>query len=269
MSTLPQQRHRLILDLLFEQGSVRISYLSEKLAVSEMTLRRDLTELEERGFLRRIHGGAALKSDPDLGFGMRLKQHRSEKRQIAVTVAEMVKPGQSIYLDAGTTCVEIARALLQHNIESPLEIQVITHGVNISAELAGHTGVRVHQIGGEIYRHTFSAIGPNTVDQIRGLYFDLFFMGVCGATPEAGWTNTSRAEVEVKQAALERARATYVVADSSKWEQVSFVPIAPLGAVRGWVSDAQLPAKVVKHLRGLGMEVRLTDENQSSAGKKR
>lgn len=268
MSTLSHQRHRLILDLLFEQGSVRIRELSEMMKVSEMTLRRDLIELEERGFLRRIHGGAALKSDPDLGFGLRHKQHRNEKRQIAGVVAQMVKPGQSVYLDAGTTCVEIARALLQRNIQSPLEIQVITHGVNIAAELAGHTGIRVHQIGGEIYRHTFSATGPTAVDQIRGLYFDYFFMGACGAHLEAGWTNTSRAEVEVKQAALSRARATYVVADSSKWEQVSFVPIAPLGAVRGWVSDAQLPAKVVKNLTGLGLEVKLVGESSNSSKKR-
>jgi len=259
MSALPHQRHRLILDLLYEQGSVRVSELSGKFAVSEMTLRRDLLELEERGLLQRIHGGATLKSD-NLGFGVRHKQHRNEKRLIGFSAAQMVKPGQSIYLDAGTTCVEVARALLKRNMEAPLEIQVTTHGVNIAAELAGHSGIRVHQIGGEVYRHTFATTGPSAVEQIEELYFDLFFMGVCGVHPEAGWTNTNRTEVDVKQAALKRAKGTYVVADSSKWEQVSFVSIAPLGAVQGWVSDARLSPKVTKHLDGLGLEVRLAEK---------
>lgn len=253
------QRNQAILRTLNDQGSVRSKDLAKKLKVSEMTIRRDLLELEQQGLLRRVHGGATALVN-HMGYGLRQKKQHEEKRALARQAALLVAPRQNIYLDAGTTAMEVAKALVKRNRQQPLHIQVITHGVNIATELIGHSGIAVHQIGGELYRDTFGAGGPGTAVQIRSFYFDYFFLAICGAEPTAGWTNTNLIEVEIKQAAMERARSTYVIADSSKWNQVSFVPIAPLGAANGWITDAALPKEAHKRLKALGLEVIMAPE---------
>ncbi len=253
--SLKTSRTQTILKALGEQGNVSIRNLSSTLNVSEMTLRRDLSDLESRGLVRRVHGGAVLASDRDPGFWLRYREFQKEKRLIGQAAAALIQPDQTIYLDTGTTSIEVARALVRRSLEEDLRVRVVTHAINVGAELAGNPKISLHQIGGEIFPETLGATGRETVRQIRALNFDLFFLGVSGGDPSAGWTNSSPVGIDTKQAALERAKKTHVVADSSKWGKVSFLTVAPLNGVDGWITDSGMSRTEQKKLRGLGLTV--------------
>jgi DeoR/GlpR family transcriptional regulator of sugar metabolism len=252
---IKSSRAQAILELLSERGSVALKDLTALLDASEMTLRRDLKDLEARGLARRVHGGAVLASDRDPGYWLRFKQFQKEKRAIGAFAARQVEPGQSIYIDSGTTAIEVARALVRRSLEENLKVRVTTHAINVGAELAGHPNITLHLIGGEIYPDTFGASGPATLLQIDTLNFDLFFLGVSGADTVAGWTASSPVGIDVKQAVLKRARRVFAVADSSKWERICFASITPIDAVDGWVTDARLPPQVGDALRLRGVKV--------------
>jgi len=258
---IKSSRTQAILELLAERGSVSLKDLTALLDASEMTLRRDLKDLEVRGLARRVHGGAVLASDRDPGYWLRFKQFQKEKRAIGIAAARQVESGQSIYLDTGTTAIEVARALVRRSLEENLKVRVSTHAINIGAELAGHPNITLHQIGGEVYPDTFGASGPATLAQIGALNFDLFFLGVSGIDIVAGWTASSPVGIDVKQAVLQRARRVFAIADSSKWEKVCFASITPVDAVDGWHTDARLPVEVGNALRQRGVNVlRAADE---------
>jgi DeoR/GlpR family transcriptional regulator of sugar metabolism len=250
MSALAHQRQHYILETLRQQGNVRVIDVSEHLSVSEMTIRRDLAELEDKGLLQRVYGGAVSSTSRDIAYSSRNAAFHDEKQAVAREAANLVKSGQSIFLDAGTTCMEIARALLERSRRERLQVNVTTHAINIATELAGHPNIRTYQIGGEVYRESFAITGPDAIAKIRSLHFELFFMGVCGVHHEVGLTNTNSVEVEVKLAVIERTKATYVVSDSSKWGKTTFSPIAPLSKVKGWITDDGLPKKAKRLLKG-------------------
>jgi DeoR/GlpR family transcriptional regulator of sugar metabolism len=259
MSALAHQRQQYILEVLRQHGNVRVIDVSEHLSVSEMTIRRDLAELEDKGLLQRVYGGAISSTSKDIAYSSRNAAYHDEKQAIAHHAAGLVKSGQSVFLDAGTTCMEIAKALLERSQRERLQVNVTTHAINIATELAGHQNVRTYQIGGEVYRESFAITGPDAVAKIRSLHFDVFFMGVCGVHPEVGLTNTNSVEVEVKLAVMERSKASYVVSDSSKWNKTTFSPIAPLSSVTGWITDEGLPKEARRALKGR-LELILADD---------
>ena len=202
-----------------------------------MTIRRDLDDLGRQGRVRRVHGGATL-----LGASHNQPENDQDSLRRKQTVARAAlghfpRRG-TIYLDAGTTAMELARVIPELDPGQRENLRIVTHAPNVAAYLATHRVVRsVHQIGDELDQTAVAAVGPQALEQIARLYFDVFFMGVRGADPAAGWTNNDLAESKVKQAVMGRAAAVYVLADSSKWRAVSFTPIAPLESVSGWIVD--------------------------------
>lgn len=229
-------RLQAILSILERQGAVRTKDLSTHLGVSEMTIRRDLDDLGRRGRVRRVHGGATLLTPAEQS---REEEDRLARKQTVARAALRHFPRRgTVYLDAGTTAMELARVLHELDRAQRDDLRIVTHAPHVAAHLASHRVVRsVHQIGDELDLATLAAVGPQALEQIQRLYFDVFFMGVQGADPAAGWTNNDLAETKVKQAVMGRSAEIYVLADSSKWRTISFTPIAPLGAVSGWVVD--------------------------------
>ncbi len=269
-SRLRSERNRLILAALAEHGTVAIRDIAGKLDVSEMTLRRDLADLESQGLARRVHGGAVLASDRDPGYWLRHKRNQAEKRLIGALAASMVENGQIVYIDTGTTNLEVARSILRRSLEANLQVRVVTHAVNVAAELAGHRGVVVHMIGGEVFPETLGTTGPQALRYIRSLNFDLFFLGVTGGEVAGGWTNNSPVGVDLKQVVLERTSKSYVVADASKWGRRGFLRVAPIDGVDGWITDRSLPAAVRRALSAKGLDVRIATQRgtRTSPGRK-
>lgn len=242
-------RHQAVLEYVLEHGGARISVLARHLGVSEMTLRRDMEELEKRGRLKRVHGGAILASGGDSGYWLRHRQAQEEKRQIAQLAASLVHDAQTVYLDTGTTALELARALAARSLREGLKIKVATHAVNVATELANAPALSVYLVGGQVSTETLGTFGPDAVREISRLHVDMFFLAVTGVHIEQGFTNSSAVGLEVKRTLVRRARSTYVIADSFKWERTSLLTICGFDEVTGWVTDAKLPALAARQVR--------------------
>lgn len=251
---LASERRKRMIDLLEHQGWLTTAEVATTLEVSEMTVRRDLGELEHRGLLRRVHGGAEALSSDDVGYALRSRKNHEAKRLIGARAAALVKDGETVYVDAGTTAMEVALALRRRR---PKGVMVVTHAVNIAAQLAGQPTLSVVQIGGEIYRKTYAATGPAAVAAIRRLSFDKVFLAAQGFGFRDGLSNSNLAEVEVKQAALVASSWVCLIADASKWEQKSLAYVAPLERLHAVVSDEALLPGGRRALAARGIELHL------------
>ncbi|WP_187976935.1 DeoR/GlpR family DNA-binding transcription regulator [Mycetocola sp. JXN-3] len=235
---LPPQRHTLILERLRRDGQVRVTTLATELAVSEMTVRRDLGILADRGDLAKTHGGATLpggttSSEP--GFAHNLRVAAEEKEQIAQVAAERVRPGMSIALNAGTTTHTLARRLALIP-----DLTVITNSPRIAAVFdEGGTGQTVILTGG-IRTPSDALVGPFAVQTLRALRVDVCFLGVHGVSPEGGLTTPNLLEAETNRAFIESAASVVVVADHHKWGVTGLCQIAELDAADVFLSDAGL-----------------------------
>ncbi|ADI14119.1 transcriptional regulator, DeoR family [Truepera radiovictrix DSM 17093] len=250
---LAAERHRVILDRLGEEGVITTAAIAQALGVSEMTIRRDLADLERRGLLRRVHGGAQAAPGAEIPpYGQRSRRQPAAKQQVGARAAALVRDGETLFLDAGTTCMEVARACKDRSLKG---LHVLTHAVNIAAELAGQPGVTVIQLGGEVIGRTYAATGPMTVSAIEQFSFDRAFVSAQGVHPKFGLTCSSLLEVEIKRAVLRRSRYNALVVDSSKWSRQAMIRFAALGELQAVVSDAGLPEEARRSLEGAGVEV--------------
>lgn len=222
-----------------------------------MTVRRDLVELESQGRIRRVRGGASSIRSEDPGYRQRVKQSSAEKLALADMAASLVRDQQTVFLDAGTTIAEVARALIRRCSTEDLNIRVVTHAVNTSAELAECPRIALRQLGGEVDRGTLSAIGYAALSQIQNMNFDVFFMGTSGINLEAGCTNSAPLGVEIKRAASAQSHATWLVADGSKWGEVCTYKVCEITSLSGWITDAKITAADKKTLVANGVELRL------------
>ena len=159
-------------------------------------------------------------------------------RLVAKKALEFFPPRGTVYLDAGRTCMELARLIPELPAVQRDTLRIVTHASNIATFLSETRVVRsVHQIGGYIDPITLAAAGPPALKQLNGLRYSVFFMGVSGADPDVGWTNSNPEQSTVKQVVMRHSAKVYVVADSSKWRSGNFAPIGPLDAVAGWIVD--------------------------------
>lgn len=248
-------RHQRILSILADSGQSVAQDLCNELGVSAMTLRRDLEELEGKGLLRRVHGGAVLASETDPGYWLRHRQSPDQKRSIGQIAAQKVAPQMTVFIDSGTTTVEVARALASRGMKEGLRASVVTHSLSVALELTSAPSIRTHIIGGTVSSETLATYGPKAVAELARLNIDIGFLGVTGIDLEAGFTNTSPVGLEVKQALIRRVRPCWVVADSAKWGKASLLPICGLAEVQGWITDHRLPAADRKRLQRAGLEL--------------
>ena len=250
---LADHRQKLILSALKANGECRVSDLARQFQLSEMTVRRDLQAMESRGLLKRVHGGAVM-ADRDVVFQIRARMGLTQKQQIGRMAARLIHTGQSIYLDAGTTSVEIARAI-KEDLPHITNLTIVTHGINIANELSGQTSHRLILIGGEVYQNAFSTVGAAAEAQVASRQYDVFFLAAGGVDRETGWSNTNFAEALIKRAALANSRSTYAIVDSSKWGEPVQVSVCPLEAAQKWVVDRDLPPEGIAAAHAAGIDV--------------
>ena len=249
---LARDRSQQILVLLEAQGSLSNALLAQTLGVSNMTVRRDLLDLEHQGLVRRVHGGVELPSSPDRGFSLRSRQGRVAKQAIGRAAALRVESGETVYLDAGSTAMELALSLKVRPLK---RVKIVTHAINIAAEFAGLPNFSLIQVGGEIFGQTFAATGPLALETLSKLRFDRLFLATQGFSLEAGLTDSNLLEAEVKQSVIRQAAEVILIADSSKWRRTSFAQVAPLSAVSRLITDAGFPLGDRAALEQMGSEV--------------
>lgn len=254
---LADHRQELIMSVLSARGECRTRLLAEQFQLSEMTVRRDLAELEARGLLRRVHGGAVILNR-DVEYAQRLELGQAQKQQVAQAATRLLKSGQTVYLDAGTTSFETAKAIAR-GLPLVTHLHIVTHGISIASELAGRTPYHLQLIGGEVYQNALSTVGPVALTQIAELNIDLFLMGAGGVDVAAGWTNSNHVEAVIKRAVIARSKSVIALCDSAKWGQQSFAPIVPFAAVKRWIVDRGLPPAGVEAARYAGITLSYAD----------
>ncbi|MFD7701707.1 DeoR/GlpR family DNA-binding transcription regulator [Streptomyces caelestis] len=229
--------HRLDLTLRLVQGSdtLSVSDLSERLGVSEMTVRRDLNALERQGLVHRVHGGAVATRPREEGggFAAREEWQTATKDRLGAAVAATVEPGSRVLLDAGTTTVHVAEHLAER---APLTVAVLS--LQTATVLADRPGVELIVVGGLSRPGERSLVGPLALRTLESLSFDRFVMSIGGVHAERGWSEFSLDDAAVKQAGLAQSARTVAVADATKLGVRAFSQVAPLGAVDHFVTDA-------------------------------
>jgi DeoR/GlpR family transcriptional regulator of sugar metabolism len=251
---LAGQRQQRIAEEVRRRGAVRVSELTAMLAVSDMTIRRDLDVLASAGLLAKVHGGATAlgpASTDEPGFEAKSHRQLEEKEAIALRAARLVEPGQAIALTAGTTNWRLA-----HHLTSVPQLTVVTNSIQV-ANVFHHDArpdVTVVLTGG-VRTPSDALVGPVAVMTLHSRHDDLLFMGVHGLTEEAGFTTPNLLEAETNQALMASARRVVVVADHTKWGVRGLSRIADLARADTVVSDQGLAAVARTTLAGYGVEV--------------
>jgi DeoR family transcriptional regulator of aga operon len=226
------ERLSAILDQVGEHGSVDVGTLAATLGVSGATIRRDLQSLSRHQLLVRTHGGAmANGSGDEVPTRVKAALRQAEKKAIGRAAAALVEEGSVVGMTGGTTALELSRALAERR-----GITVVTNAINIAAELAGNSGIRLVMIGG-IVRPSYELVGPAAEAMLANYHLDIAFIGVDGLTLEEGCTTYDEMEAQTDLAFLRRARRSVVIADSSKLGKVTFARISLLSGVTDVVTD--------------------------------
>lgn len=220
---LTTERQTAILQLLKEKQTITLKDILEATPASESTIRRDLTELEKQGKLVRIHGGAMLSERKlqELTFSEKSAKNLQRKISIAKTASSLVQSEDCIYLDAGSTVIQMVPFLAGR------DITVVTNGLTHVDALVEH-GITTYMIGGLIKTKTSAVIGQQAAESLSNYRFDKCFLGVNGFHPIHGYTTPDPEEAAIKRTASSLARETYVLADASKYNQTRFASVIDL-----------------------------------------
>jgi DeoR/GlpR family transcriptional regulator of sugar metabolism len=239
---LARQRQSLILSRVREDGGVRVVDLARDLGVSDMTVRRDLELLHNRGLIEKVHGGATALAGSALfepGFAAKSSLQELEKEAIADAAVALVVPGTAIGISAGTTTYALARRL----VDTP-GLTVVTNSVPVADVLhrAGRSDQTIILTGG-VRTPSDALVGPFAVATLRTIHLDQVFMGVHGMDVRSGFTTPNVLEADTDRALAAAGRRLVVVADSSKWGVIGISSIARLDEADTLVTDAGLSAE--------------------------
>lgn len=237
---LQSQRQAYILSTVRQNGAVRVSELVKELNVSDMTIRRDLEGLAERGLLEKVHGGATAVPDGasyEPSFAAKSTRLQREKEAIAQLAARMVRPGTAIGISAGTTTYKVAR----HLIDVP-GLTIVTNSTQV-ADLLHQAPSESHTVllTGGMRTPSDALVGPFALSALQTTHLDLVFMGVHGMDATSGFTTPNLLEAETNRALIAAGRRLVVTADHTKWGVVGISSIARLDEANTLITDAGMP----------------------------
>jgi len=255
---LVHDRQARILDYLQKHPSSSVLHLQRSLGVSRSTVRRDLVELEEQGEIIRVHGGVVhrdtLRGEPT--YDRRGREGVASKRAIAAIAASLVPNDCVVYIDAGTTCVEVARQLAARS-----DLKILTHSVRLLIEM-GDSAAGVTCIGGEYRAVSQALVGGLALSWLKQLHCDLAILGASGLD-ETGVSTTELSEAALKQGIAERAAEVMLVADHRKWERPAAVTFAPWASIQTFITDS-LPKRTLRRsLSAHGTETVIAGEKRT------
>ncbi len=246
-----------ILDTLRQNGSVTVKEIADRLSVSEMTVRRDLFDLQRDGLLKRLHGGAvapqAIAMDQDEpSFDDRLKHRRPAKEVVAAAAAQLADGARTVALDVGATTF-----LLAQQLKARAGVNLFTNSLRIATTLA-EGPQQIYVPGGRVRGSEMAIGGPAAVEAFEKLWFDVAFVGVSGITAE-GLFDYSLEDTEIKRVYLRRSSRKVVLCDASKFQRMSLVRVSGFDAIDVLVTDATPPPDILAALDHAGVELLLAD----------
>jgi DeoR/GlpR family transcriptional regulator of sugar metabolism len=247
---LTTHRKREILSILKRNGQVIAKEVSQSMGVSEDTIRRDLRKMAQEGLLQRVHGGALPASPAVTDFAGRESIATKGKVAIGRAAAQMIRAGQVVILDGGTTARQVAR-----HIPSDLKATIVTHSPTIALELVNHASVEVILIGGRMFKHSVVAVGAAAIEGISHIHADTYFMGVTGIHPKTGLTTGDFEEAAVKRALSHAAGDTIVLASLEKLNAASPYAVVPLNEISGIITERATDAALTRPYEKLKIQV--------------
>jgi DeoR/GlpR family transcriptional regulator of sugar metabolism len=251
-----EERRRTILTELEQHGRVSVKALSNKLNVSEVTIRQDLRALADEQLLERTHGGAVLPTDrrytPELSFDVRLREYNSVKDKIAKHASEYVASGDSIALDSSTTVF----AMLPH-LKKLNRLLIVTNSLVIAQELLDSPHIQVMMPGGQLRRDSISLVG--TPEGLPDIHLSAGFISVHGFTEETGFTESSMEEVQMMHAMLARCMNKYVLIDDRKWGKLAPYTVMRPDHTTTIITSKNAPSAIISSLTSQRINIEFAD----------
>jgi len=228
-----------IKEIVLENKSVTVANLATTFNVTEETIRRDLKALEDEGILIRTYGGAYIQEgvQNDINVNIREQLYIENKELIATKCVPHIMHGDSIFLDASTTSLHIAKKILD------LRVTVITNSLKVAYVLSESPNVRFIMIGGMFAPNSMSFVGKNAIDNIMNYYVDKAFISCRSVSMEFGVTDSNEQQAEVRATALKRSNKAFLIVDNTKFNKTSFVNICTFDDIDFVVTDQPLEAK--------------------------
>lgn len=242
---------------LYANGPTTIQALADAVGASLATIRRDLQTLEDGGGIRRVHGGAQIAegSSVEVAFQERINHNLPAKRALAAAAYETLVPHATIFLDAGTTVLQLAKRIRLH----PLPLRIFTNGLSVAQELINVPKLQVAMLGGQLRQENASLVGPIAEATLDNLWFDQLFLGVGAIGPDGAIYSVDSAEASLNARMLTRAAERVVVADASKFGTMATYRVAPLQAASRMLSDTLLPPDWQRRIAEAGIALTMVE----------
>lgn len=237
---LKEERQQYIIELVRKEGKALASELSERLEVSEDTIRRDLRDLGDAGLLQRVHGGALLASPTTARYEVRRKEDLSSRETIARGALQLLRRGQVIIMDGGTSTLQVARQMPRD-----LQATVITNSPPLALALSEHEKIEVILLGGIFYKDAQVTVGVATVEALRTFQADLCLLGVCRLHPAIGVSVHNLEEVYVKRAMIACAAEVVALVTAEKLSTAAPYIVGPLREITHLVTEIAVPEEVL------------------------
>jgi DeoR/GlpR family transcriptional regulator of sugar metabolism len=252
---LSYERQTRIVQFIQQRVSVSVNELSQNFGVSTMTIRRDLSNLEDKGLVVRIHGGVTVP-----GASIASREHEREtisitqKMAIGACAVDLVEDHHTVFIDAGTTTTELAKRLVNRH-----GLTVVTNSVKVLTILADAPGVNLIGVGGSVYGGAWSFVGSLAESAIRRFNSDLAFLGITSLSLERGLTEVNYFESDTKSLIIKQSQRVVLMADSSKFEKISPISVAPLSEIDVIITDNKLSPELSEAYHRAGPEIILAD----------
>ena len=258
---IKEERLQRILQVIQKDGHATAGDLARNFGVSEITIRRDLIELDGRGVVRRAHGGAVISTTAAFEplIIHRILQEKECKEAIARTAAALIRDGESIFIGSGSTTAYVARYLTNHK-----HLTIVTNALNVSTDLATAVDITVVVLGGMMRREELSLIGHIAEQSLREVTLDKVIIGIPAIDLIAGLTNDYLPEVITDRTIINRAREVILVADHTKCGLVASAFVAPLNRVNTFITDNQTPPEFLEGVRAQGVKVIVANDMTKS-----
>lgn len=249
---LARERLYKITEYMKEHKRARVDELAEYLDVSLVTVRTDLQKLQRRSIVEKVHGGAVITDHfmPEFNFDEKSIQNFDAKERIAAVCLELIKDGDTLILDTGTTTLQVAKLL-----KNRTGLQVITNSLPIVTEIMNAPKIKITVLGGELRPVSLSMTGAFTLEELEKIRVSKAFIGAMGIDSKVGFTSSNPLEAQAKQKMIACARETFIIADSSKMGKVALFPFAKLEEVTKLITDKGARPDAIKELRKKGLKV--------------
>jgi DeoR/GlpR family transcriptional regulator of sugar metabolism len=253
-----KERYTQIAELIQTRKRVLVSELASHFNVSEVTIRKDLSHLEEMGICRRFHSGAISTAETgifDIPVKHKITLAMQLKHRIAKAAVKMIRPDSTIFIDAGSTA-----HLVSYYLKGQKNLQVVTNSLMVGSELADETGIEVVMTGGNVRPVSLALVGTIALETIRKVHVDIAFIGAMGVSQERGFTSSTLAEAQCKEAMLSRAQRKVIIADHTKLEEISFATFATLSEVDMLITDDEAESSIIDKYVQTGLDVHIATE---------